>query len=346
MRKTLKQNPWTVQDQDFPTEENTAQKLQFLLNYAVLAPSSHNTQPWHFILRENTVELHLDPTRSLPIADPEHRELIISCGAALFNLRLAIQHFSYQDLVTTFPEPNQPNLLARISLGEKYCAPSEIHQLFQVITQRRTYRLSFAEKTIPEAILNQLQQAVKNESAWIHWIKTETERNAIADLIEASDAIQMADPQYRQELATWIHSEKSTTQDGIPPNALGINQWLDVATPVITKIIKIFNMGKQQAEKDRQMLLKSPILAVIGTDENTPQAWLATGQALSRMLLCACLEDISASYFNQIIQLLPLRYKLGEIIHKQGFPQLLLRLGYGKPLKPTPRREIQKVIRA
>ena len=82
----------------------------------VLAPSSHNTQPWWFRVGEDTVELFADRTRSLPVNDPFDRELTISCGAALTNLVVAARAGSLEPQVDVLPDPGEPDLLARVVL--------------------------------------------------------------------------------------------------------------------------------------------------------------------------------------------------------------------------------------
>ena len=88
-------DPWKVSDDIFPRSGEAEERLRFLLNYAVLAPSGHNTQPWLFRVGNGEVDLYADRTRGLPVVDPEDRALVISCGAALFYLRVAIGHFGY-----------------------------------------------------------------------------------------------------------------------------------------------------------------------------------------------------------------------------------------------------------
>src|SRR5687767_5158027 len=85
---------WNVSDSDFPRGGGLADQIQFLIKYAILAPSGHNTQPWLFkITKNNMIELYADRSRALPVVDPDDRELTISCGAALYYLRLAANHF-------------------------------------------------------------------------------------------------------------------------------------------------------------------------------------------------------------------------------------------------------------
>ena len=82
---------WNVSADDFPVDGTSEEKLWFLVRYAILAPSTHNTQPWRFRIHGNVVELYADFTRALPVIDPEDRELIMSCGAALLHLRFGLR---------------------------------------------------------------------------------------------------------------------------------------------------------------------------------------------------------------------------------------------------------------
>jgi len=91
--QTAASAPWNVSAGDFPEDGDAAERLTFLLRYAVLAPSGHNTQPWLFCVRDDIVDLYGDRAQALAVVDPDDRELTISCGAALFNLRVALRRF-------------------------------------------------------------------------------------------------------------------------------------------------------------------------------------------------------------------------------------------------------------
>lgn len=106
---------WDTKESDFPEKGRVEEKLACLLNYAIMAPSGHNTQPWLFRITGNTVELYADRTRALPVVDPGDRELTISCGAALFNLKTAIRHIGYLPSIEIFPAQENPDLLAKIT---------------------------------------------------------------------------------------------------------------------------------------------------------------------------------------------------------------------------------------
>ncbi len=336
-----------IQEDDFPTAESTAEKLKFLLNYAVLAPSGHNTQPWIFKIVDDTVELYADKTRSLPIVDPDCRELMISCGAALFHLRLAIRHFGYRDVVEILPEHRNPNLLARIRLGSKRIVQAEEKFLFWAIAKRFTNRRPFENCRLPASLISELESATSSEGNWLQistQVIPEANRQEIVDLIVQGDRLQMSDPLFRQELAQWIHSGRSSSHDGITLKAQGINPSLDAIAPVVSFAIRSFDLGKAQANQDRKLVKSAPLLILISSNDDTAQDWLATGEALAHLLLRARVDDVWASFFNQPIEIPQLRSRLKALFPENGYPQILLRLGYVKDTKPTPRRAVEQVM--
>src|ERR1700757_4876229 len=131
-------NPWEVSESDFPASSTPAKQLRFLLNYAVLAPSRHNAQPWLFKIQDNVVELYADRLRALPVTDANNREMTISCGAALANLIIAIRYFGYSAAVEICAHTDNPQLLARVRLENGMPATLEEARLFHAISSRRT----------------------------------------------------------------------------------------------------------------------------------------------------------------------------------------------------------------
>ena len=328
-------NPWEISERRFPRKGKSSDKLRYLLNYAILAPSGHNTQPWLFKIVGDEVELYADRTRALPVCDPQDRELIMACGAALFNLRVALRHFGYGGRVERFPKNDEPDLLARVGFGEKHRPSVEERSLLQAIVQRRTNRMPFESRKVPEKVLSKLQAAASKEGAWLQFVTGEDERNMVADMVAEGDRIQMADPSFRRELAAWMHPNRATSHDGMPGYALGLSGLTSSVAPIV---VRTFDVGKGQAAKDRQLATGSPALALLGTDTDTPQDWLCAGEALERVLLTGRADQIWASFLNQPIELPEFRVKLRDLLGAQGFPQLLLRLGYSRDVKPTPRR--------
>ncbi|HUL51134.1 MAG TPA: nitroreductase family protein [Candidatus Nitrosotalea sp.] len=334
-------NPWQIPTQEFPENGLPSEKWKFFLRYAMLAPSSHNSQPWLFHLHDQKLELRADRRRACHIVDPEDRELTISCGCALFILRCAMRHFGCLGEVAILPDPKDKDLMARVSLGEQEETSVEDSLLFYAIPRRRTNRQTFSTDPVPASLVTALKDAAEAESTWFHVIDNEESRYAVADLISEGDRRQWANKDFRLELGKWVHANRSSARDGIPGYAQGIDDLLSCAGPLV---VRTFNMGEGQAAKDHEVATGSPILAVLGTDGDSPWDWVAAGQALARVLLRARVEDVWASFLNQPIELADLRSQLQKLSDHKGFPQACLRFGFGEEVRPTPRREVEEVL--
>lgn len=341
MKADPKVDAWNISADEFPHFGTSEEKLQFLIGYAVLAPSTHNSQPWQFRVRGDEVELRADRTRACRVADPEDRELIISCGAALSHLRIALRHFGYLGRVDLFPDDGDVDLLARVRLGLQPETCVEDTLLFHAIVKRRTNRQTFSSQPVPEPLLSALEMAADREQAWLHVVRAEDDRYALADLIAEADRVQWSNRSFRIELAAWAHPNRSASRDGIPGYAQGIDDLMSYAGPLV---MRTFDLGEGQAAKDRDLATGSPVLAVLGTSGDSPAEWLATGQALARVLLRARIEDVWASFLNQPIEVPSIRHRLPHLLGRPGSPQLVLRLGFGPDVRPTPRRFVDEVL--
>ena len=337
----FKLNPWHVSAEEFPAYGMPVEKWKFLLRYAILAPSSHNSQPWLFHLHDICLELYADYTRACPVVDPFNRELIMSCGCALFHLRTAMRHFGCLGEVEILPEADKPEFLVRLALGgESEISPEQIG-LFEAIPKRRTNRQAFQPDPLPAALIIALQAAAEREGAALAFAPDQETKDHIADLIAQADALQWCNPAFRQELAKWVHPNHSKRRDGIPGSARGISDLMSYAGPLV---VRTFDMGDGEAAINHQLATGSPALGVIATERDTIRDWLAAGQALARVLLRARVEDVWASFLNQPIEVPSLRMNIPHIIGRPGFPQAILRFGYGPEVNPTPRREVEDVM--
>lgn len=326
--------PWQVSADDFPAGAPLRDQLAFLMRYAILAPSSHNTQPWAFRVTADTVELRADRTRALPVVDPHHRELTISCGAALLNLRLAARRFGLRPIVDALPDRTDPDLLARVRIAGHAPPSGEERRLFEAIPHRHTNRRPFDPRPVPGPVVAALSAAVAAEGAWLAILE---DKRRVAELIAEGDRRQMSDPRFRRELSRWLIPNRSPRRDGIPGYALGMG---NLASSVGPLLVRTLDLGRAQAARDHHLALTAPLLVVLGTPTDTPHDWLTAGQALERLLLTAQAESLQASYLNQPIQVPDLRPTLATLCPRQGHPQLLLRLGPAPPTTPTPRHPI------
>lgn len=313
------------------------QKMLALVEHAIRAPSSHNSQPWRFRLVQDTIEVRADSARALPVTDPYDRELTISCGCALMNLTVAARHFGRLKSVEHLPRRMQPELLALVHLAKNSGPAQPGSDLFDAISRRRTYRKRFDAKPVPAALQRRLMAVAEAGGAWAECISDAKGKHAIAELVAEADRMLWADPSWRRELALWMHPSRS--RDGLViPGLPG---------PLANAVVRSFDMGNGQAAKDRELADASPLLMVLGTERDTPRDWLAAGEALQGVLLTACKAGLQASYLNQPIQVAAQRPRIQSLLAHAGSPQVLLRLGYPiEEVTPSSRRTLEEVLDA
>ena len=308
-------------------------KLERLIGSAVLAPSSHNSQPWLFQVRENGIRLFADRTRALPVNDPYDRELLISCGCALQNLRVAAAHEGLGTHVVTFPDPNDGDLLAEVTW---IVGPDDrLAILADAIPRRRTYRKRFLDRPVSDEMLDTLRRMAEEEGALFVPLSGAETRNSVVRLVTEGDAVLWSNPSWRRELAQWMHPRRNGDGLSLP--------WL--AVPIAQIVVRSFDMGGGIGAKDAELTEASPVLGVLCTWKDDKRDRLAAGLALERLLLSAVTDGLQASYLNQPIEVPSLRSRLADLAGVKGFPQILLRVGYPEEdLPAAPRRAVADVI--
>lgn len=334
------EDPWDVEAWTFPHESCMRSKLEFLVRYAILAPSTHNTQPWLFQVRGEALELFADRRRALPVSDPKGRELAISCGAALALARVAAQHFGYAGLVDLQPDPRRPDLLGCIRLGAPHRPSRETEMLFAAIPKRRTTRRAFRPH-VDELLRHRLVEMARENNVEAVVIDSEAARRRVASLIGQADRRQMGDPEFRRELASWIRSRSAASGDGMSGALVGVPDPLSRAGAAV---IRTFDLGDVAAARDEEFIAWSPSLLLLATLGDEELNWLNVGMALGLITLRAAAADIAVSYLNQPIEVPELRPVLAQAIGARGTPQILLRLGRAEPAPAAPRRPAYKVI--
>lgn len=306
-----------------------------LVAAAVLAPSSHNTQPWRFRVRDRRIDLLADVERALPVNDPAGRELTISCGAALFNLRLAAGAAGMEAEVQAAPSALLPDRLASITLHEGAPVRPAWDGLHAAIPARRTWRRAFADREVESPLRARLVAAAADHGAWFVVVDAAARREALAALVAEGDALQWADPAWRAELAAWMHARGRGDGLAVP--------WL--AAPIAQRVVRTFDLGRGVAARDQELAAGSPLLAVLGTRDDTRASWLVAGQALQQVLLTAAAEGVQASYLNQPVEVAALRPRVAELARHGGEAQLVLRLGHAEGSLPAaPRRPLDAVL--
>lgn len=310
-------------------------KIRRIIEAAGAAPSIHNSQPWRFVVvADDLLEVHADPVRGLMVADPQARALHLSCGAALFNIRLAIKMASYNPLVWSLP-PERPTLLAMVRAEPGRPPTFADRGLYEAIWRRRTNRGPFADEVLPESVQVALEQAAGFEFATLRLL-TPWEAESVLDLAAEADQELAANQDHLAELRRWIAT--GSLRDGIPAPALPPQPDRGRAP------VRDFGPSARSAERPTRTFERYPQLAVLTTARDEPADWLRAGQALQRVLLTATMHGVSASFLYQPIELRDVRGGAAPAWPWPENPQIIVRLGYGPPALKTPRRRPDEIV--
>ncbi len=308
-----------------------------LIGAAGAAPSIHNTQPWRFRITDDLIELHGDPDRMLWVADPRGRALHLSCGAALFNLKLAIRMLGAKPLVWPLPDPQrEPTLLASVQLEPSRPATSAERELFEVIGQRHSSRAPFSSRPIPGAVQIELEQAAGSEFALLRMLN-DRDAALVLELAAAADRTLECDFDHRVELARWIGTEG---EDGVPARALAYRPETRPAP------VRDFGYATPAVEQPPGRFEPQPRLAVLSTARDEPGDWLRAGQALQCVLLTATRNGLATSLLYQPIERHDTEHQHDGWWPWPECPQVIIRFGYGPPGPDTPRRRVEDILDA
>lgn len=308
--------------------------LRTCLEAAIAAPSIHNTQPWRFRLREGSIDVLTDPERRLEVLDPHGREMLMSIGAALLNLRVAMLAHGRTPMVRLLPARTEPCLLARVAVGAPVRVTETARLLAQAIPRRHTNRRPFADIAIPAEVRTELVDSATAEGATLTMLDRITTAGVLA-IVRTAENRWRHDPSYWAELARWTRQVPGR-RDGIPAEAFGPWSAQD-AVP-----LRDFGLVQPIPHRWTVPFEHDPVLAMLQTTGDGRRDWLRAGQALQRTLLTAVVRGLASSLMTQPLELPDLRAKL--IDDGTRYPQAIIRFGYGRPSAASARRPLDEVL--
>jgi len=325
--------PWRIDESEFPAGGSLRDKMEFLIRYAILAPSSHNTEPWQFRVHDNAIDLLMDHSRWLKVADADQRELHISVGCALENLLVAAEHFDLRHTAILMLDTSEPLLAARVTFAEGGSAAQHRDpSLFKKIPVRHTNHGAYDGHPIPNDVQERLVACCVEPEIVVHLTDDLTIKKSVDEWVIKGDAVQFARPEFREELAYWIGK-----------GVFG-SSWL--MSKIGQFAVSHFNMGKSVASKDSELLMSSPVFGLIAsqTDDRTQQ--IMVGQVYQRISLLAASHGIWCQPMSQLVEVPEIRQDLMMAVAEGDLiPQHPFRMGFAQPEKEhTPRRRLDEVL--
>ncbi len=330
-------NPWRIDDSEFYRLLSREAQLRFLLRFAILAPSGHNTQPWSFRITSGGIDVYADHSRRMPEVDPHERELHMSIGASIMNFRIAAAHFGFHTSVLYPAGREESAPVAHLSIVET-CAPDEeLIALFPAIRRRHTNRAAFDDQPIDDPALSTLRDLLDRFPETLRMISSHDKRRA-AQLVEYASRRQRSSAATRAELASWI---RPAGDDGLSSEASGIPSILAAAAPWLARH---FDAGIVHGARNRDLVEHSAALIVVASDNDRPSL-IRAGEVLERLLLVLTTAGLQCSFLNQPIEIEELRDRVQMLAASPRPPQLLLRIGKARvSALPTHRRPLEDVV--
>jgi nitroreductase len=295
---------------------------------ATLAPSIHNTQPWQFRIRDNGIDVYADWRRRLDVIDPNGRQLIISVGAAIMNLRLAIHQLGWASVVRVPAGPGASQPVAEVGISGPGGPDPTLDELVGSMPRRHTNRQPFTPDPVPGRVADELVAAAGVEGAALD-VASDSARARIVRLIHEAEAQLHDDGVYPAEL-----------DERTRPRRAGHGRrgaWRAAET------VPLRDFGMRTPRRRARLDLPEtyPTILVLSTDSDRRPDWIRAGQALERVWLTAVARGLAIAPMSQPLEIPRLRV---EVVDPDRFAQVLLLVGYAPPTTATPRRDVSEML--
>ena len=314
-----------------------------LVRYAILAPSSHNTQCWKFRVEENQITLFPDVSRRCPAVDPDDHHLFVSLGCATENLIHAALANGLQGearLEATGTGTSSQSIKVGLAPTKAVLSP-----LFQAISKRQCTRTEFDGKPVSDNESKLLEQAGTGNGVRVLLL---TEKSAIESILEfviAGNNAQMNDPAFVAELKTWIRfnsADAVSSGDGLYSATSGnpsIPNWLG------NLFFGMFYSEKNENDKYAKQVRSSAGIAIFVSDASDPAHWIEAGRCYERFALQATALGIQNAFLNQPVEVAKVRPTLATHLGiGNARPDLVVRFGRGSKMPPSLRRPLEAVV--
>ncbi|MCV7227303.1 Acg family FMN-binding oxidoreductase [Mycolicibacterium komossense] len=313
--------------------------IRSAIGLASRAPSLHNTQPWQWVTDGVELQLYLARGRIVRHTDAAGREALISCGAMLDHVRVAMAAAGRRTTVERFPNPDNPEHLATLTFSPLDYPADSVQLIADAIVLRRTDRLPFHAPVDFGRVESVLRRALATTRVRLD-VLVDKERQDLVEASRVSEAARRFDTNYGADLDWW--TAPFGLDSGIPRTALP-----SVPEADRVNINRHFPVGPSGDRRAAITHDESTVL-VLSTPDDSRAAALECGEALSQVLLECTLAGLATCTITHLTEDPSARKVLAGLIRHAGVPQLLIRVGrvptleQGAPV--TPRRTVDDIL--
>jgi len=316
-----------------PAEQSTTQLDEVrsaILYYASLAPSGHNTQPWYVKVKSpNEWIISADPNRRLPAVDPKNREVMLSIGAIVENLKIAAGTFGLQaEMEVIASDTIDPDIL-KVSLK----SASSIDYPLQRISRRMTVKHGFLSDEIKKEDVKALSKPLDGN---LYYFPTGNEHaNCIREGAIENFRIQAHRDDAQRELVQWLrisNLDAERYRDGLTVEGMeirGFKGWF-VRNFVQPADFMKPSFRKQSVDHTATLARQGGGWLVITNEGRTISDLVETGRRFERMALLARERNIAIHPMTQYLEEETGVNQIAANHQASMVPQFLLRVGYLK----------------
>lgn len=329
-------------DEDFYSITSIYERLRFILLYGILAPSTHNSQPWLFKIRDTLIEVYSNPKYCLPYADPLKRDMYISIGCCLENIIKAGRYFRIFEKLEIVLKEELVAILSFKDVLENKDPDLDFKEYLEAIKTRQNVRGLFENKNIEESIIDEIKSLNDFEDIEVLFLKDKTKIEEMAKLTAEGIRRAYTDKNFRKEMSKWIYPDLiKTRKDGIPTSSLKAPFPFSILLPYL---IRYLNIGKKLSELNKLSIASAPLSIGIFSKNNNPESWIKVGMLSERIMLYLKTKEIKTSIFVAAIEM-GLTNEVKNLFGTELEPQFHFCAGYMKSNdKYTPRRSIDEFI--
>ncbi len=318
-------------------ESDMEKLLENLISWAVLAPNTHNVQPWKFSIypKENRIDVCVDGEFVLPQSDKNGRQSVISVGCAIRNMLIAAEYYNLRYTIDyASGMPVYPIPIASIRFKKNPVKNPSDARFLDAINSRSMNRHKYdPTRPIPEGILKQIKEVVKKNGLVIDVITDMGTIIAIAEFQFGADQWVIMRTPFRSELAKFFTLNDSNSRRGMPGYTFGLSDktTVDISKELSKKgLINPVSPGQMAlfSKSSRDGIMSSPAVFVINVKEDTPRKWLVAGMAFQDIALIAEMNGLSVSVHAATIEVASANKLLKLRLGCEGRPTMLFRMGY------------------
>ncbi|GIJ48119.1 putative NAD(P)H nitroreductase [Virgisporangium aliadipatigenens] len=289
------------------------------------APSILNSQPWRWRVRNDDVELRVDPARRLHRVDPAGRLETLSCGIALHHALTGLAASGFAGHVTRLPAGEAPELVARLRLGP---VMTPERTAYEAVYRRRTDRRPFADAPPAPDDLDALCAAARRHGVVLTFV-TAAQVESFAQIVALAAAAEREIPAYARDVTEWSDRARSSG-DGVALN--------DVPAPGRHRVPpRDFAQGRAPGLAAGDGTDGGTVYAVLATSGDERADWLAAGEALSDVWLTLTARGLAASPISEVVEVPQARAALRRLLAWTGVPAIAMRIGRPGTSEPPPR---------